>query len=101
MQKKITLILLFLISSCSFPSQDTLPDDFAGCRITLDESLEKIERLKEERGLDFEVRIIREVTTNENCLGMILGTNVLQGEELNYFYLLDLVVGFSYPNVEQ
>ena len=101
MQKKITLILLFLISSCSFPSQDTLPDDFAGCRITLDESLEKIERLKEERGLDFEVRIIREVTTNENCLGMILGTNVLQGEELNNINLLDLVVGISDPNEEQ
>ena len=101
MQKKITLILLFLISSCSFPSQDTLPDDFAGCRITLDESLEKIERLKEERGLDFEVRIIREVTTNEDCLGMILGTNVLQGEELNNINLLDLVVGISDPNEEQ
>ena len=100
MQKKFTSILLCFIISCSLPSQDSLSNDFVGCRITLEEGLQKIERLKENQELDFEVRIIREITNDSKCLGMILGTNVPQGEELGNINLLDLVVGISDPNNE-
>ena len=100
MQKKFTLILLCFVISCSLPSQESLSNDFVGCRMTLEEGLQKIERLKENQELDFEVRIIREITNDSKCLGMILGTNVPQGEELGNISLLDLVVGISDPNNE-
>ena len=43
--------------------------------------------------MNFEFRIVREVTEREECIDKILGTNLEQGAELQNGLLVDLVVG--------
>ena len=95
MYKKVVFISLFVLGSCSFSTASPLSDDFVGCKVTLEEGLEEIQKIKGNEQLDFEIRIVKEVTENKDCLGMILGTNVPQGEDLFKIELLDLVVGIS------
>ena len=79
MHKKFAFIFIFILMFCSTSSTKPLSDDFVGCKITIEEGLEKIQTIKTNEQLDFEIRIVKEVTDNKDCLGMILGTNVPQG----------------------
>ena len=100
MLKKIIPLLFFPLMACALPVQDSLSDNFVGCKITLAEGLEEIQQVKSDKELDFEIRIVKEITDNIDCLGMIMGTNVPQGEDLLKIELLDLVVGISNPDRE-
>ena len=100
MYKKVVFISLFVLGSCSSSIASPLSDDFVGCQITIEEGLEEIQKIKGNEQLDFEIRIVKEVTENKDCLGMILGTNVPQGEDLFKIELLDLVVGIRNPDRE-
>ena len=100
MHKKFAFVFVFILISCSVSSTQPLSDDFVGCKITLEEGLEKVQTIKTIEQLDFEIRIVKEVTEKQDCLGMILGTNVPQGEDLLTIELLDLVVGISNPDGE-
>lgn len=101
MYKKLSLLLIVLLFNCSSNNQTALSSNFVGCKITLEEGLKDIQETKSSQELDFEIRIVKEITANEDCLGMILGTNVPQGENLSKIDLLDLVVGISDPNLTQ
>ena len=100
MLKKTIPLLLIFFTACSLSAQNPLSDDFVGCKITLEKGLERIQEIKSTEELDFEIRIVKEVTDNKDCLGMIMGTNVPQGEDLYKIELLDLVVGISDPDRE-
>ncbi len=100
MLKKTIPLLLIFVTACSLSAQNPLSDDFVGCKITLEKGLERIQEIKSTEELDFEIRIVKEVTDNKDCLGMIMGTNVPQGEDLYKIELLDLVVGISDPDRE-
>ncbi len=100
MLKKTIPLLLIFFTACSLSAQNLLSDDFVGCKITLEKGLERIQEIKSTEELDFEIRIVKEVTDNKDCLGMIMGTNVPQGEDLYKIELLDLVVGISDPDRE-
>ena len=89
-------ILIFLvISFCSLSSTPSLPDNFNNCQISLDESLEDIQQIKNENEINFEIRIVREPTEREECVDMILGTNLQQGSKINDGDVVDLVVGIK------
>ena len=100
MLKKTIPLLLIFFTACSLSAQNPLSDDFVGCKITLEKGLERIQEIKSTEELDFEIRIVKEVTDNKDCLGMIMGTNVPQGDDLYKVELLDLVVGISDPDRE-
>jgi len=100
MLKKTIPLLLIFFTACSLSAQKPLSDDFVGCKITLERGLERIQEIKSTEELDFEIRIVKEVTDNKDCLGMIMGTNVPQGDDLYKVELLDLVVGISDPDRE-
>ena len=94
--KTFQYFLLFIIFTfCSFASQPSLPENFNNCQITLNDSLEKIEQIKDENEVNFDIRIVREPTDREECIDMILGTNLDQGAKLNDGDLVDLVVGIK------
>ena len=98
MQKKLFPAIVVFFALCSFPSGDKLPNDFVGCEITIEEAVAKVDKIKSNKGLDFDTRIVREITDREGCIGMVMGTNVPQGEELINITLLDLVVGVTDPD---
>ena len=100
MLKKIIPLLLCSLMACSISVQKPLSDDFVGCKITLEQGLNEIQRIKTDEELDFEIRIVKEITDNKECLGMIMGTNVPQGDDLLKIVLLDLVVGITDPDRE-
>ena len=52
----------------------------------------QLQEIKTQNELNFEFRIVREVTTREECIDKILGTNLEQGAELQNGLLVDLVV---------
>ena len=56
-------------------------------------TIEELEEIKTQNELNFEFRIVREVTEREECIDKILGTNLEQGAELQNGLLVDLVVG--------
>ena len=91
---KYTSIFL-VISFCSISTAPSLPDNFNNCQISLDASLEDIQQIKNENEINFEIRIVREPTEREECVDMILGTNLEQGSKINDGDVVDLVVGIK------
>ena len=86
------LLFVFLIN-CSQSTQATLPSNFNNCQVSLDQAVNQLQEIKTQNELNFEFRIVREVTTREECIDKILGTNLEQGAELQNGLLVDLVVG--------
>ena len=94
--KKITAIkslLLICLIYCAPSNQATLPNNFNNCQVSLDQAVEELQEIKTQNELNFEFRIVREVTEREECIDKILGTNLEQGAELQNGLLVDLVVG--------
>ena len=94
--KKVTAIKSLLLISliyCAQSNQATLPNNFNNCQVSLDQAVEKLQEIKTQNELNFEFRIVREVTEREECIDKILGTNLEQGAELQNGLLVDLVVG--------
>lgn len=94
--KKVTAIKSLLLISliyCVQSNQATLPNNFNNCQVSLDQAVEKLQEIKTQNELNFEFRIVREVTEREECIDKILGTNLEQGAELQNGLLVDLVVG--------
>ena len=95
------LLILLSLSSCSSSNAVTLPSDFNNCQITLDDALNELQELKTSTELIFEVRIVREITDRDECIDMVLGTNLPQGAELENGKLVDLVVGIKKDEVTE
>ncbi len=95
------LLILLTLSSCSSSNATTLPSYFNNCQITLDEALNELQELKTSNELNFEVRIVREITDRDECIDMVLGTNLPQGAELENGKLVDLVVGIKKDEVTE
>ncbi len=87
-----SLLLIFVIY-CAQNNQATLPNNFNNCQVSLDQAVEELQEIKTQNELNFEFRIVREVTEREECIDKILGTNLEQGSELQSGLLVDLVVG--------
>ena len=85
----------FILFSCTSSSAVMLPSNFNNCQVSLDDALKELQDLKSSNQLDFEIRIVREITDREECLDMVLGTNLPQGSELENSKLVDLVVGIK------
>ena len=95
-------ILIFLvISFCSTSTAPSLPENFNNCLISLDESLEDIQQIKNENEINFEIRIVREPTEREECVDMILGTNLEQGSRIDNGDVVDLVVGIKKDEITE
>lgn len=95
-------ILIFLvISFCSTSTSPSLPENFNNCLISLDESLEDIQQIKNENEINFEIRIVREPTEREECVDMILGTNLEQGSRIDNGDVVDLVVGIKKDEITE
>ena len=86
-------LLLIFFTYCSTTVQATLPNNFNNCQVSLDQAIEELQEIKTQNDLNFEFRIVREVTAREECIDKILGTNLEQGAELQNGLLVDLVVG--------
>ena len=95
------LLILLTLSSCSSSNAATLPSDFNNCQVTLDDALNELQELKTSNELIFEVRIVREITDRDECIDMVLGTNLPQGAELENGKLVDLVVGIKKDEVSE
>ncbi len=92
---KLILLMVLFFTYCSFSSAPSLPSSFNNCEITLDESLEIMNKIKLDNEIEIEIRIVKQVTDREECIDMVLGTNLIQGSELNDGDLVDLVVGIK------
>ena len=53
------------------------------------------DRYNEDNEIKIEIRIVKQVTDREECIDMVLGTNLIQGSELKDGDLVDLVVGIK------
>ena len=95
-----SLLLIFVIS-CTQNNQATLPNNFNNCQVSLDQAVEDLQEIKLQNELNFEFRIVREVTEREECIDKILGTNLDQGAELQNGLLVDLVVGVTKNQVTE
>ena len=93
--KPVLAFFIFTLFSCTSSNAITLPSDFNNCQVSLDDALKELQDLKTSNKLNFEVRIVREITNREECLDMVLGTNLPQGSELENGKLVDLVVGIK------
>lgn len=93
--KPLLALFIFTLFSCTSSNATTLPSDFNNCQVSLDDALKELQDLKTSNKLNFEVRIVREITNREECLDMVLGTNLPQGSELENGKLVDLVVGIK------
>ena len=63
--KKITAIKSLLLISliyCAQSNQATLPNNFNNCQVSLDQAVEELQEIKTQNELNFEFRIVREVT---------------------------------------
>jgi len=89
----IKSLLLISLIYCAQSNQATLPNNFNNCQVSLDQAVEELQEIKTQNELNFEFRIVREVTEREECIDKILGTNLEQGAELQNGLLVDLVVG--------
>ena len=87
------MVLFFTYCTTSSPS--SLPMNFNNCEISLDESLEIINKIESDNEIKIDIRIVKQVTDREECIDMILGTNLIQGSELRDGDLVDLVVGIK------
>lgn len=90
-----TCLLLTIFSFCSSSSTPSLPSNFNNCEVSLDESLKTIQEIKTNNNINFDIRIVREVTDRDECIDMVLGTNLDQGSEIQEGSLVDLVVGIK------
>ena len=63
--------------------------------------MNELQELKTSNELIFEVRIVREITDRDECIDMVLGTNLPQGAELENGKLVDLVVGIKKDEVTE
>ena len=52
----------------------SLPNNFNNCQISLNQAIEDLKNIKDSNNLNFEIRIVREVTNTEECIDG-LGTN--------------------------
>ena len=87
--------MVLFFTYCSVSSAPSLPSSFNNCEITLDESLEIMNKIQSDNEIEIEIRIVKQVTDREECIDMVLGTNLIQGSELNDGDLVDLVVGIK------
>ena len=94
-------LIIFTLASCSTSSGPSLPDNFNNCKVSLDQAISTLSEIKSDNNLNFEYRIVREVTDRDDCIDMILGTNLDQGSELQNGLLVDLVVGVLQGNVTE
>ena len=67
----------------------------------MEDALNKLQEIKSTNELIFDVRIVREITNREECIDMVLGTNLPQGAELANGQLVDLVVGIKEDKVTE
>ena len=100
MKSKISILIFLILIACSTASAE-LPMNFNNCQVSLGDGLEELERLKQENNLNFDTRIVREVTDRDECIDMILGTNLEQGARLENGQLVDLVVGIKKNEVTE
>ncbi len=101
-KRRLSVLFLFLtVISCSASSSPSLPDNFNNCKVSLDEAIATLAEIKSDNSLNFEYRIVREVTDRNECIDMILDTNLDQGAELQNGLLVDLVVGVLQGNVTE
>ena len=87
------LSLIAVLSFCSTSSNPELPNSFNNCQVSLENAVDELQKIKDDYNLNFEFRIVREVTDRDECIDKILGTNLDQGSELQNGLLVDLVVG--------
>ena len=87
------MVLFFTYCATSYPA--SLPLNFNNCEISLDESLEIMNKIESDNEIKIEIRIVKQVTDREECIDMVLGTNLIQGSELKDGDLVDLVVGIK------
>ena len=87
------MVLFFTYCATSYPA--SLPLSFNNCEISLDESLEIMNKIESDNEIKIEIRIVKQVTDREECIDMVLGTNLIQGSELKDGDLVDLVVGIK------
>ncbi len=87
------LLLIAVLSFCSTSSNPELPNSFNNCQVSLENAVDELQKIKDDYNLNFEFRIVREVTDRDECIDKILGTNLDQGSELQNGLLVDLVVG--------
>ena len=75
MKKVLILLSLLLISLIYYAqsNQATLPNNFNNCQVSLDQAVEELQEIKTQNELNFEFRIVREVTEREECIDKILG----------------------------
>ena len=59
---------------CAQPQAGIFASEFNNCVVSLDSALDQLKNLKDESNLDFEYRIVREETTRDECIDMVLGT---------------------------
>jgi hypothetical protein len=95
------LLMILTMAFCSASSGPSLPDNFNNCKVSLDKAISTLAEIKSDNSLNFEYRIVREVTDRDECIDMILGTNLDQGAELQNGLLVDLVVGVLQGNVTE
>ena len=94
-------IFCFLFVLCGNTSSSRLPDNFNNCLVSLNDAVSQLDDIKITNELNFEYRIVREVTTREECIDMVIGTNLEQGAELVNGVLVDLVVGIKQNEVTE
>ena len=59
------------------------------------ERIEIMNKIESDNEIKIEIRIVKQVTDREECIDMVLGTNLIQGSELKDGDLVDLVVGIK------
>ena len=86
---------------CTNSNEITLPSSFNNCEVSLNSALDELKSIKEQNGLNFEYRIVREQTTRDECVDMVLGTNLPQGATISDNSLIDLVVGVKKDEITE
>ena len=66
---KNIFIIVFIVffTACSVSSSPKLPDNFNDCNISLNDALNDLEQIKTSNDLNFDIRIVREVTSRDEA----------------------------------
>ncbi len=99
--KFIMILSILLFGMCTNSNEITLPSSFNNCEVSLNSALDELKSIKEQNGLNFEYRIVREQTTRDECVDMVLGTNLPQGATISDNSLIDLVVGVKKDKITE
>ena len=99
--KFITFLIILFFGMCSSSNDITLPSSFNNCEVSLNSALDELKSIKEQNSLNFEYRIVREQTTRDECVDMVLGTNLPQGSAISDSSLIDLVVGVKKDEITE